>query len=201
MTEFRSPDRQTALELAAVQQMPDALMVLDRTGRIAVWNRAAERLFRLAARDAIGRTPAEVNVYPWLTPDSEPEAASALAAARAWRGEAVRHGGNGHTATLESTVSALTDPDGGRNGLLAVIRDVTGTRRAPLDPGGVADPLRPRACPLGPLSGVIPICAHCKRIRDADGVWREIEIYLGQRLQLQFSHGICPACFHTEVSS
>jgi PAS domain S-box-containing protein len=201
MTGFRSSDGPAALQIAAVQQMPDAVMILDRAGRIAVWNRAAERLFHLAARDAIGRTPADVNVYPWLTPDAEPAAAGALAEAGTWRGETVHRGGNGHATALESTVSALTDADGRPGGLLAVIRDVTDGRRQPREQSEAVDRLRAPSNRLGVSTGVIPICAHCKRIRDADGSWQEIEIHLGRRLQLRFSHGICPACLHTEVFS
>jgi PAS domain S-box-containing protein len=199
MTDFRSSDGPTALQLAAVQQLPDAVMVLDSAGRIAVWNRAAERLFRLAAGDAIGRTPTEVNVYPWLTPDAEPEAARALDAVGTWRGTALRDGRSGHVAALESTLTALTGADGGPGGILAVVRDVTDARRELLQQleGMNPEPCRAKHPELS--TGHIPICAHCKRIREADGTWREVEIYLGRHLQLRFSHGICPICLRLEA--
>lgn len=44
------------------------------------------------------------------------------------------------------------------------------------------------------LSGLLPICAACKKIRDDSGDWVEIEAYLADRSEAEFSHGICPAC-------
>jgi len=44
------------------------------------------------------------------------------------------------------------------------------------------------------LSGIVPICAHCKKIRDDKGFWNKVEIYVSQHTEAQFSHGLCPAC-------
>ena len=44
------------------------------------------------------------------------------------------------------------------------------------------------------LSGLLPICSSCKKIRDDDGYWQEIEAYLHAHSDTQFSHGICPGC-------
>jgi hypothetical protein len=39
-----------------------------------------------------------------------------------------------------------------------------------------------------------PICASCKKIRDDKGSWNQMEAYLSQHADLQFSHGLCPEC-------
>jgi PAS domain S-box-containing protein len=44
------------------------------------------------------------------------------------------------------------------------------------------------------LRGLLPICAHCKSIRNASGVWQTIEDYIGERTEATFSHSICPSC-------
>ena len=44
------------------------------------------------------------------------------------------------------------------------------------------------------LQGMIPICAHCKNVREDDGYWGRIETYLGKRTDAEFSHSICPTC-------
>ncbi len=44
------------------------------------------------------------------------------------------------------------------------------------------------------LSGFLPICASCKKIRDDQGYWNQIEIYIRERSNAEFSHGICPEC-------
>jgi hypothetical protein len=44
------------------------------------------------------------------------------------------------------------------------------------------------------LSGMLPMCAHCKKIRDDRGYWQAVEEYIQQHSEAQFSHGICPDC-------
>ncbi len=44
------------------------------------------------------------------------------------------------------------------------------------------------------LSGLLPICSHCKKIRDANDRWNSIENYISEHSETQFSHGICPDC-------
>lgn len=44
------------------------------------------------------------------------------------------------------------------------------------------------------LSGFLPICASCKKIRDDDGYWNQIETYIRDHSEAEFSHGICPDC-------
>lgn len=44
------------------------------------------------------------------------------------------------------------------------------------------------------LQGLLPICAYCKRIRDDKNYWNQVETYLEEHADVQFSHGICPSC-------
>lgn len=44
------------------------------------------------------------------------------------------------------------------------------------------------------LEGLLPICAHCKRIRDDQNNWQPVESYISQRSGAKFSHGVCPDC-------
>lgn len=44
------------------------------------------------------------------------------------------------------------------------------------------------------LSGIIPICMHCKQIRDDKGYWNQLEAFIQSHSSAQFSHGICDAC-------
>ena len=48
------------------------------------------------------------------------------------------------------------------------------------------------------LRGIVPICSFCKKIRNADGNWSEVEAYVSKHSDAQFSHGCCPECgkFH-----
>jgi phosphoserine phosphatase RsbU/P len=50
------------------------------------------------------------------------------------------------------------------------------------------------------LSGLLPICAYCKRIRNSEDYWMQVERYLAEHSEAEFSHGICPDCLHTQLS-
>jgi phosphoserine phosphatase RsbU/P len=47
------------------------------------------------------------------------------------------------------------------------------------------------------LRGIVPICASCKKIRDDQGFWNQVEVYVRDHTEAQFSHGICPECAKT----
>ena len=44
------------------------------------------------------------------------------------------------------------------------------------------------------LRGILPICSFCKKIRDDKGCWNQVEVYIKERLDADFSHSICPVC-------
>jgi len=44
------------------------------------------------------------------------------------------------------------------------------------------------------LSGLVPICANCKKIRDDKGFWNTLELYISDHSDAKFTHGICPEC-------
>jgi hypothetical protein len=44
------------------------------------------------------------------------------------------------------------------------------------------------------LRGLIPICASCKKVRNDEGYWQQVEVYVRDHSEADFSHGICPDC-------
>jgi CheY-like chemotaxis protein len=44
------------------------------------------------------------------------------------------------------------------------------------------------------LSGLLPICCVCKKIRDDEGYWQQVETYISAHAEVKFSHGLCPTC-------
>ena len=47
------------------------------------------------------------------------------------------------------------------------------------------------------LQGLLPICSYCKKIRDDQDYWHQVDSYIAQHTEVQFSHSICPSCFET----
>ena len=50
------------------------------------------------------------------------------------------------------------------------------------------------------LTGLLPICAHCKNIRNDKGYWEKVEIYMSEHTKFEFTHGICPDCMQKYYS-
>ncbi len=49
------------------------------------------------------------------------------------------------------------------------------------------------------LSGLLPICSYCKKVRDDTNYWQQVEAYIGRHSEAQFSHSICPECYERIV--
>jgi phosphoserine phosphatase RsbU/P len=49
------------------------------------------------------------------------------------------------------------------------------------------------------LRGLLPICSYCKKIRDDRDVWTQMEVYVSERSEALFSHGLCPDCYDKEL--
>jgi DNA-binding response OmpR family regulator len=50
------------------------------------------------------------------------------------------------------------------------------------------------------LSGIVPICASCKKVRDDQGFWSQVEAYVSEHSEARFSHGLCPECRNRMMS-
>ncbi|HNS53420.1 MAG TPA: PAS domain-containing protein [Syntrophales bacterium] len=73
-------------------------------------------------------------------------------------------------------------------------RDVTERKLAEAEREKLIGELRSALSRVKLLSGLIPICACCKKIRDDKGYWNQIETYIRDHSEADFSHGICPEC-------
>jgi phosphoserine phosphatase RsbU/P len=49
------------------------------------------------------------------------------------------------------------------------------------------------------LQSLLPICCYCKRIRQDQGYWAQLEVYLAEQADVHFSHGICPDCYQKHI--
>jgi sigma-B regulation protein RsbU (phosphoserine phosphatase) len=54
-------------------------------------------------------------------------------------------------------------------------------------------------CQVKLLRTLLPICCYCKRIRDDQNYWQQVETYLANNTEVRFTHGICPECYQTAV--
>ena len=99
---------------------------------------------------------------------------------------------NGELRNADITVAVV--PWDGHPSLLYSLRDTTQRTRMERERENLILELREALSTVKQLSGLLPICANCKRIRDDQGEWVSLERYISARSNAEFSHGICPKC-------
>lgn len=77
---------------------------------------------------------------------------------------------------------------------LVILRDITERKRAFREKEKLIDELREALSKVKTLSGLLPTCAGCHKIRDEEGEWHEMETYICEHSDAGFSHGLCPRC-------
>ena len=73
-------------------------------------------------------------------------------------------------------------------------REIVERRRAEKARRKVIAELESALARISTLRGLLPICANCKKIRDDEGYWHQVEVYLREHSEAEFTHGICPEC-------
>ncbi len=79
-------------------------------------------------------------------------------------------------------------------GKLFIIREISKRKRIELEREKLIEELQDALTQVKTLSGLLPICASCKKIRDDKGYWHHVETYVMKHSDAQFSHSICPDC-------
>jgi PAS domain S-box-containing protein len=79
-------------------------------------------------------------------------------------------------------------------GTQGIARDITERKLADKEREKLISKLQEALDNIKTLKGLLPICANCKKIRDDEGYWNQIEAYIKDRSDAEFSHGICPDC-------
>ena len=96
----------------------------------------------------------------------------------------VRKDGTRFSAELSSAV--FTDASGEQRTSMS-IRDITERER-------MVGQLHDSLAKAKQLSGLLPICASCKKIRNDEGYWQDVALYIREHSDADFTHGICPDC-------
>lgn len=79
-------------------------------------------------------------------------------------------------------------------GTLLVCRDITKQKQTEQESEMLIAELQEALANVKTLGGMLPICASCKKIRDDEGYWSQVEQYIAKHTEARFTHGICPDC-------
>jgi PAS domain S-box-containing protein len=191
-------DSELALEklacLAAIVDSADeAIVGQNNDGAIITWNAGAERLYGYSAAETIGR-PASLLIPPAL----REEAANVLE--KLQRGQFVqqldteRLRKDGQPVAVCLTVSLIKNSQGRSIGASSLSYEITERKRMEDERTHLIAHLHEMLSKVKTLSGLLPICASCKKIRDDRGYWQQLEIFVRDHSGAEFSHSICPDC-------
>jgi sigma-B regulation protein RsbU (phosphoserine phosphatase) len=178
---------------AIVESSEDAIYSKNLDSVIISWNRAAERIFGYRADEIIGHSM--VKLFPR---DHRDELLDIMAAVR--RSEMVdyketyRRRKDGEIFPVSVTVSPILGAKGEVVGASAIVRDISARKQAEEERLKLIEDLTKALENVKTLSGMLPICASCKSIRDDAGYWQKVEAYLSQHADVKFTHSLCPTC-------
>jgi hypothetical protein len=102
---------------------------------------------------------------------------------------------DGEAHYFDLTVEPLRDSRGALTGITCACSNVTPLVQAAAERDRLIAELQDALAKVKLLSGLLPICASCKQIRDENGDWRPVESYISRHSEAQFTHGVCPECY------
>ncbi len=178
-----------------VDSASKAIIAINSSGKIIYWNHASEVMFGYSAGEAAGK-PLTLLVPEQLGKELENDINRTVS-----RGESnfigktlstYGIGKNGRQFPLEFSIDSWNIKED--IFFTVIVSDIS--KRIVAEDGReklVAQPEEAEAN-IKILSGIIPICAYCKKIRDDMGCWYEVEKFIRSHSNVKFTHGICPKC-------
>lgn len=97
-----------------------------------------------------------------------------------------------------TSVRPVLGAGGAVTSVVCISKEITERKQVELEREQLIQELQEALARVRTLSGLLPICAHCNKIRDDEGHWTRIESYVSAHSQAKFSHGVCPDCLRRE---
>ena len=171
---------------------PEGIALLDGQGKVHEVNCAFSRMFGFSREEMTGRDMLNITVPE----DGREEARAALESVM--KGKSVRlDAGRVRKDGRHFDVSIIAVPvDNGRGANMAYVlyRDITQKKRDDREKEELIMKLQKALTDVKTLGGLLPICAWCKKIRDDQGYYHQIETFIANHSEVKFTHGICPEC-------
>jgi PAS domain S-box-containing protein len=173
-----------------IESIPDGFQAFDADFRLTFMNRASERVLDRNAGQVLGTT-----IWKQL-PALDTEVEQLLQ-----RVMLERTSGFCETyyAPVERWFSFHVSPF--REGISMLFRDISQRKNAEAERERLIRELQAALAHVRTLRGLIPICAWCKRIRNDHGYWEQLEAYIKNHSEANFTHGMCPDCAREQTEA
>jgi PAS domain S-box-containing protein len=160
------------------------------TSRILEVNESWSALTGYSREEAIGKTAVELGLYSEELYNQVVEDARQHKSAKGIETVMTIKGNQKRTLLISrEVISIKSEPY-----LLAMGLDITDRKIAEKERENLIFELQDALTKVKTLSGLIPICSSCKKIRDDSGYWQQLETFVKERSEAEFTHGLCPEC-------
>jgi len=166
----------------------DAMFLIDEDGTLLAFNKALSNRLSKDTEELLGMC-----VYNFLPSD--------LAMLRKkWiehvilSGKPIRFEDKRDGVWLENIIYPIFSKNAPTTMLAIFSRDITARKHYVQERENLIERLQDYVSKIKTLSGLIPICSSCKRVRGDDGYWGQLEVYISDHSDAEFSHGLCPEC-------
>jgi PAS domain S-box-containing protein len=188
--------RESEMKLRSVtESAKDSIISADKNGTIISCNMASQKLFGYEKQEIIGQPLTVLMPESFIGLHKKAMAEHAKTGKSRVIGQTVELAGmtkGGLEFPLELSISTWKMED--ETYYTGIIRDITQRKKIEEERNQLINNLQESLAKINTLSGMLPICASCKKIRDDKGYWNQIETYLSKHSEAEFSHGICPEC-------
>ncbi|HCL81166.1 MAG TPA: hypothetical protein DHW81_02735, partial [Nitrospiraceae bacterium] len=170
-----------------------AVAAVDSDFRIKYYNPMAEKIFGYKASEVIGKTVMDIHTKEKVD-NARFERAIEIVRKEGQYKYFVEQKKGEETKWIDSTVTGVYDNDNNLVGFVLISEDVSERKRYEDELKIKNQQLEEALADVKALSGLLPICASCKKIRDDQGYWNHLESYISAHSEAEFSHSICPEC-------
>ena len=193
-----------------IQNCAVAIFAIDTRHHVIHWNKACEELTGIMASEVLGTSDHWKAFYEYERPclsdliidgdlknlgDLYGDHGPSVLISHGLHAEGWYPDVGGKRRYLIFDASSIYHHDGKLLGAVETLQDITARKLMEEEKLRLNDELIKAMNQIKTLSGLIPICAACKKIRDDKGYWNQIESYLEEHSEAEFSHGLCPECF------
>ncbi|HNV75344.1 MAG TPA: histidine kinase N-terminal 7TM domain-containing protein [Gemmatimonadaceae bacterium] len=176
-----------------VDTLHEGILIVDREGRILDVNQHFASLAGVVPARLVGMTLEQCRLPIGDMSDVLQRALSAAPASGA-SDPPPRHALEIGDRVFDVRVLTVAGRDASAEARIVVLQDVTERQRWQDEQARLITELQDALGQVKTLTGLLPICSGCKKIRDDVGDWQPLEVYIRDHSDAEFTHGMCPTC-------
>ncbi len=181
--------------LSAILETTNALIaVLDAQGRILRLNRAIEQLTGFTTLESVGTLFWELFLPPGERPLFSARCVASHSKGFTFEAQSRLRARSGPEYEVLWSGSAIMGDDGDLEFIIVTGIDITALKQAEQEKERLIEDLQAALANVKTLRGLLPMCSSCRKIRDDHGYWQQVEEYIKEHFDADFTHGICPDC-------